>query len=76
MRSLIVAGGLVSALAVSAAAEDTRPAANMTSLSGVIQLMSDVQIRQAGELARKEMAIGKGMSFGRGCLKQYVGEEP
>ena len=81
MRSLVLAAGLLSAFAVSAAAEDNRTAldlppdvkvqflehmrTHMTSLNDVIQLMSDAKIRQAGELARKEMAIGKGMGFGR-----------
>ena len=81
MRSLIPAAGLLLALTVSAAAEDTRTAidlppdvkvqflehmrTHMTSLNDVIQLMSDAKIHQAGELARKEMAIGKGMGFGR-----------
>jgi cytochrome c556 len=81
MRSLILAAGLLSALTVSAAAEDTRTAidlppevkvqflehmrTHMTSLNDVIQLMSGAKIHQAGELARKEMAIGKGMGFGR-----------
>jgi hypothetical protein len=81
MRRLILAAGLISAFAVSAAAEDNRTAlelppgmreqflehmrTHLTSLNDVIQLMSDAKIRAAGELARKEMAIGKGAGFGR-----------
>ncbi len=81
MRSLILAAGLLSILTVSAAAEDTRTAidlppdvkvqflehmrTHMISLNDVIQLMSNGKIREAGALARKEMAIGKGMGFGR-----------
>jgi hypothetical protein len=81
MRRMVLVAGLVSTLAVSAAAEDTRVVldlppdvkvqfldhmrTHMTSLNEVIQLMSDGKIREAGSLARKEMAIGKGMGFGR-----------
>jgi hypothetical protein len=81
MRSLILAAGLLSTLTVSAAAEDNRIAldlppdvrvqflehmrTHMNSLNDVIQLMADGKIRQAGSVARQEMAIGKGMGFGR-----------
>ena len=81
LRSLIVAAGLLWIFTVSAAAEDTRTAidlppdvkvqflehmrTHMISLNDVIQLMSNGKIREAGALARKEMAIGKGMGFGR-----------
>jgi hypothetical protein len=81
LRSMILATGLLPAFAVSAAAGDTRTAidlppdvkvqflehmrTHMTSLNDVIQLMSDGKVREAGTLARNEMAIGKGMGFGR-----------
>ncbi len=81
MRRIILAAGLLSISAVSAAGEDTRIAVelppdvkvqflehmrtHMTSLNDVIQLMSDGKFREAGALARNEMAIGKGMGFGR-----------
>jgi len=81
MRSFVLAAGLLSALAVSAAAEDNRIAldlppdvkaqflehmrTHMNALNDVIQLMADGKIREAGEVARKEMAIGKGAGFGR-----------
>jgi hypothetical protein len=81
MRSFVLAASLLSALAVSAAAEDNRIAldlppdvklqflehmrTHMNALNDVIQLMADGKIRDAGEVARKEMAIGKGMGFGR-----------
>jgi hypothetical protein len=81
MRSLVLAAALLPVLAVPAAAEDNRTVldlppdvkvqflehmrTHMTSLNDVIQLLSDAKIHQAGELARKEMAIGKGMGFGR-----------
>ncbi len=81
MRGLVLAAGLLSALTVSAAAEDSRMAidlppdvkvqflehmrTHMISLNDVIQLMANGKIREAGALARKEMAIGAGKGFGR-----------
>ena len=80
MRSLLPAPGLLFALLVSAAAEETRIAidlppdvkvkflehmrTHLTSLNDVIQLMSEGRVREAGTVAN-EMAIGKGMGFGR-----------
>jgi hypothetical protein len=81
MWKWILAAGLLSALTVSAQAEDNRTAldlppgvreqflehmrTHLTSLNDVIQLMASGKIHEAGELARKEMAIGKGAGFGR-----------
>ena len=47
---------------------------HMTSLNDVIQLMSDGKLREAGALARKEMAIGKGMGFGRFMPPEFRGD--
>jgi cytochrome c556 len=81
MRKLVLAAGLLSAFAVSAAAEENRTPlelppgmkeqflehmrTHLTSLNDVIQLMSLAKLHDAGELARKEMAVGKGGGFGR-----------
>lgn len=81
MRSLILAAGLLSSLTVCAAAEDNRTAIDlppdvkaqflehmrnhMASLDTVIQHMATGKIREAGVVARTEMAIGKGMGIGR-----------
>lgn len=87
MRSLILAAGLLSSLAVSAAAEDSRIAidlppdvkatflehmrTHMTSLDSLIQLMASGKLREAGALARAEMAIGKGMGIGRFMPQEF-----
>lgn len=87
MRRMILVAGLISTFAVPAAAEDTRIAIDMPpdvkvqfldhmrthmfSLNEVIQLMADGKMREAGVLARKEMAIGKGMGFGRYMPQEF-----
>ena len=81
MRSFVLAAGLLSALAFSAAAEDDRTAidlppdvkvqflehmrTHMNSLNEVILLMADGKMREAGSIARQEMAVPAGMGFGR-----------
>jgi hypothetical protein len=81
MRRTIAAAALILALSAAARAEDNRIAldlspdvkaqflehmrTHMTSLNDVIQLMSAGKIREAGAVARSEMAIGKGMGIGR-----------
>lgn len=75
----IVAAGCIGTVA--AAAEDPRvridlPAdvrelflehmrTHMTSLDGVLQLVAAGRIKEAGTVARKEMAIGQGLGIGR-----------
>ena len=81
MRNLVLAAGLLLALAVPATAEDDRIAidlppdvkvqflehmrTHMNSLNDVIQLLAEGKLQEAGSLARKEMAIGAGLGFGR-----------
>lgn len=81
MRSLVLVVGLFLALATPAMAEDDRIAidlppdvkvqflehmrTHMNSLNDVIQLLAEGKIQEAGSLARKEMAIGAGLGFGR-----------
>ncbi len=81
MRTTLMAAAFLSAFGAAAQAEDTRIAldlapdvkaqflehmrTHMTSLNDVIQLMSSGRIREAGSVARSEMAIGKGTGIGR-----------
>ncbi|WP_244600060.1 hypothetical protein [Blastochloris tepida] len=44
---------------------------HMGSLDGVIQLLSSGDIKGAGTLARKEMAIGRGKGFGRYMTPEF-----
>jgi hypothetical protein len=87
MRRLILAAGLLPVLTVGAAAEDIRTAidlppdmkvqflehmrTHMTTLNSVIELMAAGKFRDAGALARNEMAIGKGMGIGRYMPQQF-----
>jgi hypothetical protein len=80
MRTTLAAAALVLTIGA-ATAEDNRIAldlppdvkaqflehmrTHMTSLNDVIQLMSAGKIREAGAVARSEMAIGKGLGIGR-----------
>jgi hypothetical protein len=81
MRRTLAAAALIFTLGAAAAAEDNRIAldlppdvkamflehmrTHMTSLNDVIQLMAAGKIREAGSVARSEMAIGKGLGIGR-----------
>ncbi len=87
MRRLVLAAGLLPILALSAAAEDTRTAielppdvkvqflehmrTHMTTLNSVIELLAGGKVREAGTLARNEMAIGKGMGIGRYMPQEF-----
>lgn len=44
---------------------------HMTSLDNVIQLMAEGKLKQAGELARREMAIGQGLGLGRHMPQEF-----
>uniref|UniRef100_Q07JI4 Cytochrome c n=1 Tax=Rhodopseudomonas palustris (strain BisA53) TaxID=316055 RepID=Q07JI4_RHOP5 len=46
---------------------------HMTSLDSVIQLMADGKLKEAGALARSEMAIGQGSGLGRHMPKEFRG---
>lgn len=81
MRRILNAAALMLALGATARAEDNRIAielppdvksqflehmrTHLISLNDVMQLISAGKVREAGALARSEMAIGKGMGFGR-----------
>ena len=87
MRRLLLAAGLLPLLTFSAAAEDTRTAidlppdvkvqflehmrTHMTTLNSVIELLASGKVREAGTLARNEMAIGKGMGIGRYMPQEF-----
>jgi hypothetical protein len=44
---------------------------HMISLDGVVQLLAAGKIKQAGDLARKEMAIGQGLGIGRHMPREF-----
>jgi len=87
MRNWILAAGLLPLLTVSAAAEDTRTAidlppdvkvqflehmrTHMTTLNSVIELLASGKVREAGTLARNEMAIGQGLGIGRHMPQEF-----
>ena len=45
--------------------------AHMTTLNGVIELLAGGKVREAGTLARNEMAVGKGMGIGRYMPQEF-----
>jgi hypothetical protein len=81
MRTMFAAAALIFVLGTAARAGDNRIAldlapevkaqflehmrTHMTSLNDVIQFMAAGKIREAGSVARSEMAIGKGAGIGR-----------
>lgn len=44
---------------------------HMVSLDGVVQLLAAGKTKQAGDLARKEMAIGQGLGLGRYMPREF-----
>lgn len=89
VAAAIVVAGCIGTAAAAGAAEDPRvridlPAdvrdvflehmrTHMTSLDGVLQLVAAGRIKEAGTVARNEMAIGQGLGIGRHMPPEFRG---